>query len=218
MDLIGKTFHELTVLARAENYRPSKGQNQRQWMCVCTCGGSAVVRTGHLTSGAVKSCGCKRHEVTHGYSRSGLYRLWLSMKQRCGNPNHPEYKNYGGRGIAVCQRWQDFAAFLQDVGARPTPDHELDRVDNDSGYAPDNVRWATRAEQCANTRRTRHVEVSPGRFLPRAVAARTFGVPEGTLRYRLRSGWDTYTALHAPPGYHYAKSGPIQTNTLACKV
>ena len=133
----------------------------------------------------------------------------MSMRQRCENPKHPEFKNYGARGIAVDPTWLDFPTFRAAVGDRPSMNLELDRIDNNKNYEPGNVRWATRAEQCANTRGTVNVEVAPGKFLPRDVAARKYGVPEATLKYRLNAGWDTYTALRAPRGYMYKKHGTL---------
>lgn len=209
MDLTGRQFSHLTVLSRYLDYTPSKGQRQRQWLCSCACGETTVVRTGHLTSGAVKSCGCMRRKAKHGQSRTTLYRAWVSMRQRCENPKHPEFKNYGARGISVDPSWKDFQVFHAYVGGRPAEGLELDRIDNDKNYEPGNVRWATRAEQCANTRRTVVLEVEPGRLLPRDVAARLYGIPAATLRYRLSAGWDMHTALNAPPKYNFRKLGSL---------
>lgn len=93
----------------------------------------------------------KRVEL-HGKSRHPLYRAWGSMIARCNNPSHTSYKSYGGRGIKVCDRWRSFPSFLEDVGERPTPAHQLDRVDNNGNYSPDNVKWSTPAEQAWNRR------------------------------------------------------------------
>lgn len=78
------------------------------------------------------------------------YRSWSMMKQRCNNPNYTHYSYYGGRGIKVCERWNDFRNFYEDMGARPSPQHSLDRIDNDGNYEPDNCRWATKLEQVLN--------------------------------------------------------------------
>jgi len=209
MDLIGQVFGKLTVLARESDYIPSKGQRRRQWQCACACGATTVVRTGHLRSGAVRSCGCGRKALKHGLARSSEYRIWTGMRQRCENSNHPEYKNYGGRGISVSPEWLSFTVFYEDMGPRPSAKHELDRIDNNGNYQKGNVRWATRTQQCANTRKTVLIEVSPGEFLPREVAAKKFGLSPSTLRYRLRSGWDTFTALNAEPGYSFKTNGQL---------
>ena len=81
-----------------------------------------------------------------------LYYRWKSIRNRCNNPKNKDYKDYGGRGITICQQWDDFYTFASDVGLPPTPDHTLDRVDNNGDYTPDNVRWATKREQCLNQR------------------------------------------------------------------
>jgi hypothetical protein len=159
--MLGLTFGRLTVVERAENYR-----RLAQWLCECECGGSAVVRGSSLRSGQTRSCGCLalehtrsiQREPTHGHTRGGLkhplYAAWAAMRQRCQNPAHHGYANYGGRGITVCERWRDFGAFLADMGERPEG-LTLDRIDNDGNYEPGNCRWATALEQRHN-QRVRH--------------------------------------------------------------
>jgi hypothetical protein len=116
--------------------------------CGLSCAGSAT---------------CAAKTTTHGYARVGKkmpeYEVWSAMRGRCMRKSHKEYAYYGGRGIGVDPRWDDFPTFLEDMGPRPDG-HSLDRIDNDKGYGPDNCRWATRAEQNQNTRATRLTPVS----------------------------------------------------------
>jgi hypothetical protein len=89
-------------------------------------------------------------QVTHGGTYTREYRVWWDMHQRCSNPKNERYPKYGGRGISVCERWDDFRLFIADMGQRPSCDHSLDRKDNDGNYDPGNCRWATRSEQQRN--------------------------------------------------------------------
>ena len=127
-------------------------------VCQCDCGTESVVVMPRDFLRSTRSCGCLRREqlLRHGHgSRAAgyhpLYRTWMGMRERCSNPRHVEWERYGGRGIHVCARWSDFAAFLADMGERPEG-MTLDRIDVDGNYEPGNVRWATAQEQYANQR------------------------------------------------------------------
>jgi hypothetical protein len=126
-----------------------------------------------------------------------VYHIWLSMRDRCRNPNATGYDRYGGRGIRVCDRWDSFMAFKIDVGTRPTPKHTLDRINNDGNYEPGNVRWATMAEQRRNARDSRRFEIS-GRTQNMEDWAAEYGISVPTLIKRLRRGMPILDALSTP--------------------
>lgn len=137
--------------------------------------------------------------VTHGHAfvgnRSPEYRTWNNMTQRCTNPKHTNFHRYGGRGITVCERWlNSFAAFLEDMGPKPTPKHEIERKDNDKGYSPDNCRWATHKEQCRNFGRNRLLTFD-GKTMCISAWAEHLGIHRQTLKHRLDSGWTLERAL-----------------------
>lgn len=126
------------------------------------------------------------------------YRAWQTMRQRCHNPQNAAYPNYGGRGILVCERWlHSLDAFLQDMGPKPSPRHEIDRIDNDRGYEPGNCRWVTRSENDRNRRSTTWVEFQ-GQCRRVADLVDQFGVPGDTARWRMRHGMTPEQAFTTP--------------------
>jgi len=121
----------------------------------------------------------------HGRSNTSLHQLWLNIKDRCGNSKNPYFHNYGGRGITICDEWgSSFSAFSVAVGERPSPRHTIDRIDNDLGYVPGNIRWATRKEQAQNMRKNNFLEHN-GRTQTIAAWAEEIGVVPSTLWYRI---------------------------------
>lgn len=191
LNLIGKKFGRLTVLERI------KTDGYFSYRCSCECGKTTVVkRTGTLTSGNTQSCGCLKDEETvnrsikHGHrtttNTTSEYRTWVHIKQRCYNPQVKQFKNYGGRGIKVCDRWlESFDNFLADMGAKPSEKHSLDRFPNMNGnYEPGNCRWATDGEQAQNKRNNVRIDYN-GQSMVLTEWARFFGINHSSLRLQL---------------------------------
>lgn len=159
LDLTGKQYGRLTAVRRV-NLKHGTG-----WECVCSCGNIKQVYTQNLRNGKTKSCGCYQSDhqsqviternTVHGHNVVGnstpTYRSWIAMRQRCNDQNSDNYPNYGGRGITICERWDNFLLFLEDMGERP-PDTSIDRIDVNGNYEKDNCRWATRSQQQKNKR------------------------------------------------------------------
>lgn len=202
-DLTGQRFGRLTVIARA----PSDKNGNARWHCRCDCGGETTSLTWTLRNGESKSCGCYDREVktarltTHGKSKSPEYLPWAMMIQRCTNPKNTKYHLYGGRGITVCARWlASFEAFYEDVGARPTGSHTLDRIDTNGNYEPGNVRWATKYRQ-NNNKREQHWVTFRGERMSLTEAADLAGINPSTVFSRIYNlGWATEAALNTPAG------------------
>lgn len=154
IDLTGKVFGRLTVI----EIRYCDNRRHFSWLCRCECGNEVIVVGRCLRGGSTRSCGCLRrdsqHErhFRHGMKGSSVYVAWSSMRQRCLNPQHRSYNDYGGRGISVCREWESFEVFFSDMGERPSTKHTLERRDNMAGYSKDNCYWATRTEQGRNRR------------------------------------------------------------------
>lgn len=198
----GAQYGDLTVLSFAGSI-----QGHRMFRCLCTCGSQRDVRGESLRRGKATNCGCKTKELLsarfhkHGHAkaknRSPEYKTWVAMYSRCYVPSNVLFHRYGGRGIVMCDRWRDFRNFLADMGPRPFPNAQLDRVDNDGPYSPENCRWASPKQQNRNKSATVLVEFE-GKFVPLIALSERFGVPRSRLYQRVRSGWPIERALSEP--------------------
>ncbi len=190
----------------------------RRWLCRCDCGIEKSINSVHLVDGHTQSCGClnkeltiqrnksqenrlrtQKEKTTHGMSHSTEFRIWANMLDRCHRPNNKSFKDYGGRGITICDSWSNsFEAFYQDMGQRPSSNHSLDRIDNSLGYSLENCRWATRLEQ-ANNKRNNRMIIFGDKTLSLAHWAREIGISHSRLFRRIeRHGIEK--ALSMPKG------------------
>ena len=163
IDLMGQRFGRLVVIERAGTSK----NGQVIWRCLCDCGKEADVLSISLRRGLTRSCGCLSREkvserttarnTIHGARHTKLYNTWRGMRERCENPSHKSYSDYGGRGISVCAEWQDFTAFQKWALASGYKDGlSLDRIDSNGNYEPSNCRWADKKQQSRN-RRSNHL-------------------------------------------------------------
>ncbi len=201
LDLVGKPFGRWTVLEDLGNRKKASW-----WLCECSCGTIRAV-LGHslTTEDGSRSCGCLTLESVskHGRHNTPEYLTWCSMHSRCECESNPAYGDYGERGIYICDRWKEFAAFFEDMGVRP-PGTSLDRVDNDGPYSKENCRWATQRQQTRNTRGNRLITIC-GITKPLVEWAEIYGHTTSsqyrTVHGRLdRLGWSPLEALSKPTG------------------
>lgn len=198
---IGQTKHYLTVLREAEG----TGDNGRRLLlCRCKCGGEIAVRPRLFEAGKVHSCGCfasesvAKRNFKHGGRSMPEYQVWSGMIGRCHNEHNPAFPRYGGRGIVVCTRWRDsFENFLADMGTKPFPKAEIDRIENAKGYEPGNCRWATDREQTNNRDVTLLITLG-SQTRPLSEWCELKGLNYYTVWSRLERGWTPEKALSTP--------------------
>lgn len=200
---IGMRYNRLTIL---EIIGKNKF-NKRMVSVRCDCGVIKNAIFVALVNGYVKSCGCAQKEIasraarlkrTHGLTKSPTYNAWDSMKARCLNKKHKSYKDYGQRGIKICERWMLFENFLNDMGLKPE-DMSLDRIDNSLGYYKENCKWSSYREQSNNKRNNIKLEIN-GKTHTIIEAAKYAGITPGQLYQRLQRGWTKEESLDPADG------------------
>lgn len=200
-DITGQRFGRLVAVERIPGLNSS---GQAVYLCRCDCGTEKEIRAGYLRDGRTKSCGCLSAELsskrakTHGLSRHPLFPVWHSMMARCFKPHNHAYKDYGARGITVCERWQSVEHFIEDASRLWLPGLTLDRIDNDGNYEPGNVRWTDETAQSRNRRSNVYLTFN-GKRQTLFEWADDVGIPRRTLWARIRSyGWSVDKALTTP--------------------
>lgn len=200
-DLTGKKYARLTVIERAG----STPHKKALWRCRCDCGNEVIVIGSHLLNGNTNSCGCYKIDTTkvrqssHGKSKTRLYHIWKNMRQRCDNPNKPDYKYYGGKGISIDDRWGDYSVFEKwaiENGYRE--DLTIDRIDVDGNYCPENCRWVSMVEQARNMSRNRFITYN-GETHCLSEWGEILGISSKVLGHRINTyGWSIDRAFTTP--------------------
>lgn len=198
--LAGERFGRLVAIERIGDMG-----DKAKYRCKCDCGSCITVDGANLVTGATKSCGCLRKEVTanlkyrHGLTDHRLYRTWQNMRNRCNDPGNKEYQHYGGRGISVCDEWNEsFDSFYEWAMSNGYQDDlTIDRIDVNGNYCPENCRWATLHDQSRNRTNNRVIEYQ-GRKMILADWAKEMGINASVIRHRLDAGWTVEAALTKP--------------------
>jgi hypothetical protein len=211
IDIAGQIFGRLCVLEF------SKSKNRvSYWICQCECGNKKEICGNSLKRGLTRSCGCLNREIItkHGAGRDNanhpLYSIWRSMKARCYNSNNPRYEDYGGRGITVYKEWlKDYTAFRDYMLTLPECpknaeipgsllNRSIDRIRNNEGYKPGNMKWSTVSEQNCNQRRNRIVVINGVSMSLKPATDKYAVVDYETVRRRMDAGWTTRNAFLTP--------------------
>lgn len=195
---INSKYGMLTVMKRDG----STEGGHAMYLCKCDCGTIKRIYGVGLNNKRTVSCGCKRRSLggknkTHGLTKTRIYSIWSGMKARCLNRRDDAYKYYGGRGIAICERWLSFENFLLDMGKEHTIGLTLERIDNNGNYEPSNVKWATLVEQ-ANNKRNNRIIIVDGVTKTLSEYSKFSGIKVTTIHNRIKSGWSNKDAVTIP--------------------
>lgn len=194
-DITNQKFSRLTAIKRDV-------EKSQYWHCVCDCGNKCLIRSDCLKNGNTKSCGCLFTEMNklsknkrHGMTKTTEYTAWVNMRERCYNSNRPDWGNYGGRGIKVCDRWlESFENFFNDMGKKPHPNLTIERINNNGNYEPSNCKWVTRFKQSNNQRSNIKITYN-GKTLTTKQWSIITGIKRQTIQYRLKVGWSVKRTL-----------------------
>ena len=208
-NLTGMRFNKLLVI-RYEGIRSKGRERFSRWLCKCDCGNETIALGIHIKIGNTKSCGCLSIEHarnmgfskrTHGLSKSKERYAWEHMIKRCYSKTTDQFKNYGARGIIVCERWHIFENFIEDMGMATSKKHSLDRIDVNGNYCKDNCRWATQKQQQQN-RRNNYIIEHLGEKKSLAEWCDILGLKYKLIYARLKQlGWSVDDAFTKPAGY-----------------
>ncbi|UGO47741.1 HNH homing endonuclease [Bacillus phage vB_BanH_McCartney] len=201
-DYIGKKYNRLTIIS----YVGVNKQGYKTFKCTCECGAEKNVTLTKLKRGDTKSCGCltldrtKETNIKHGKRHTRLYNIWRGMKLRCDNENDPNYINYGGRGIAICNEWYDFETFYTWATGHGYADNlTIERVDVNQGYYPENCTWANATEQSRNRRSNKYITLfEETKTLVEWLQDERTAMSRDTYNARVRKGWSPEKSLTTP--------------------
>lgn len=196
---IGDKYGRLSILNEVESKKW-----KRYFLCKCDCGNETVVSLDNLRSGHTQSCGCLRSDTTtiiktkHGLYGSRLYRVWADIKKRCLNSKHHSFKDYGGRGIILCNEWKEYLPFYNWAMANGYQENlTIERIENNGNYEPGNCKWIPQSEQGKNTRANKIITYNE-QSKPLCTWAKELGIKYDVLQLRLSRGWSIERAFNTP--------------------
>lgn len=190
LDITGNRYGKLVVLN--PDHKDKRGE--WKWFCKCDCGNQTIVYGSHLRKGDTNSCGCimRNTNKKHGFSKTRLYKTWVHIKSRCNNPKNDHYKDYGGRGIKICNDWSNFEIFKEWALSSGYSDAlTIERIDVNGNYEPNNCCWIPQSIQAQNTRKSKQVTMFGETHCIREWS-RILNIPNETLRARINRGEEIY--------------------------
>ena len=209
-NFVPETFGRLTTVGPKFILRASNGKANAYQVCECSCGTIKTYARYNIINGNTSSCGCLDAEILakrstyHGLSRTPEHNIWKGITKRCKNSRCKGYRAYGGRGIQMCARWrepngQGFLNFLEDMGPRPGPEYTVERKNNNGDYCPENCEWADKTQQARN-KRNNHMLTYNGKTQCLSAWAEETGISQGSIYYRITTGWSVEDTLTTPIG------------------